>query len=252
MNNCKIRDVALLLLLLLIVVELVMRGRSELVSPGCSSNDELSDLRSTATLIRGALDRVERHLRGNSDYDDQPGSSSRAVSLSRNLPPQAPRNEVQRIFAPYQPDLSVRGRVGVSKGKGSKSKAICQQQPWKKDTICLRLKDQEKCPDTREKMVLAELGLGLKTLTFALNGDAAHIHQVLIQSYESLSACGGYTMMRLATNSTDLLSIGTPKTGMTVKYLKDVLKSAKLFVRPLQKDLDLIEEEADVSGEKVS
>ena len=104
---------------------------------------------------------------------------------------------------------------------------------WKKERVCLRFKDQTKGPDCTEKMELARIGLGLKELLFDSDGDAIHIHSILLTAFKQLDACGGYTLLRLATNSTDLIEIQPPKGGMTVRYLKDIAKSAKLFVRPL-------------------
>ena len=39
-------------------------------------------------------------------------------------------------------------------------------------------------------------------------------------------------------NSTYLFEIEPPKGGMTVRYLRDIIKSAKLFIRPLQADIE--------------
>lgn len=103
--------------------------------------------------------------------------------------------------------------------------------------MCLRFKNQWKSPDTRERMELAKFGLGLKELVFDLDGNAMHIHTTLLDAYESLGECGGYTLLRLATNSSDLLEIQPPKAGMSTRYLKDIVKSAKLYVRPLQADI---------------
>ena len=46
----------------------------------------------------------------------------------------------------------------------------------------------------------------------------------------------------IATNSTDLIEIQHTKSGMTVQYIKYIVKSAKLFVRPLQADIDCDED----------
>ena len=48
----------------------------------------------------------------------------------------------------------------------------------------------------------------------------------------------GYTLLRLAANSTYLFEIEPPKGGMTVRYLRDIIKSAKLFIRYLQADIE--------------
>ena len=82
---------------------------------------------------------------------------------------------------------------------------------WKKETVCLRFKDQTKGPDCTEKMELARIGLGLKELSFDSDGDAIYIHSVLLTAFKQLDACGGYTLLRLATNSTDLIEIQPPK-----------------------------------------
>ena len=68
-------------------------------------------------------------------------------------------------------------------------------RPRLNGTICLRLKDQHNKPSTQEKMTLAEMGLGLKEISFNLEGDAIHIHSMLTQSYQLLTLCGGYTLM---------------------------------------------------------
>ena len=85
---------------------------------------------------------------------------------------------------------------------------------WKKETVCLRFKDQTKGPDCTEKMELARIGLGLEELSFDGDGDALHIHSVLLTAFKQLDACGGYTLLHLATNSTDLIEIQPPKGGM--------------------------------------
>ena len=49
--------------------------------------------------------------------------------------------------------------------------------------------------------------------------------------------------MWLGSGSSDLVTIEPPKSGLNVRYLRDILKSAKLFIRPLQKDIDEREDE---------
>ena len=86
-------------------------------------------------------------------------------------------------------------------------------------------------------MELARLGLGLAELVFDFNGDAEHIHFVLLNQFPQLEACGGYTLMRLKENSYDLVEIEYPAKGLNVSYLKDILNQAKLYVRPLQRSI---------------
>ena len=67
--------------------------------------------------------------------------------------------------------------------------------------------------------------------------DAEHIHSVLMTQFPQLENCGGYTLLRLNDNSHDLVAIDYPAKGMTVPYLKDILNQAKLYIRPLQKNI---------------
>lgn len=221
---------------------------------------EAKDWKSTATLLRGALDRVERHITrsqeeqstSSSDPQGAQSTSSSARSSEGDLrsSTSTPRGEFNRLFG-YRPDVSQHVRE-TNKPKAKKRKGMGRATPcqtraragytWKKETVCLRFKDQTKGPDCTEKMELARIGLGLKELSFDSDGDAIYIHSVLLTAFKQLDACGGYTLLRLATNSTDLIEIQPPKGGMTVRYLKDIVKSAKLFVRPLQTNIDCDED----------
>ena len=60
---------------------------------------------------------------------------------------------------------------------------------------------------------------------------------MLVSQFSQLDTCGGYTLLRLNDNSHDLIEIEYPAKGMTVPYLKDILNQAKLYVRPLQKNI---------------
>ena len=113
---------------------------------------------------------------------------------------------------------------------------------WKKETVYLRFKDQTREPDTVKKMELAKVSLGLKELSFNADGDALHIHTIVTGAFKQLEDCDGYTLLRLASNSTQLIKIESPKRGLTVTYLKDIVKPAKLFVRPLQLDIECDED----------
>ena len=93
-------------------------------------------------------------------------------------------------------------------------------------------------PSSEEKIELARIGLGLKSnIAFNSDGDAQHIHSVLMSEFPVLSKCGGYTLLRLAENSHNMVEIESPDNGITVQYLKDILNQAKLYIRPLQKDI---------------
>lgn len=143
-------------------------------------------------------------------------------------------NEHRRIFG-YQPSKVYSSKRAIGKGKGKgKKKAV---GTWTKEVICLKDCDQKTSPSTEEKIELAQLNLGLRKLVFSAEGDANHIHDVICRSFPILKECGGYTLMRVSENSRDLVAIEGPDGGVTVTFLKDILRQAKLYVRPLQCDI---------------
>ena len=108
---------------------------------------------------------------------------------------------------------------------------------WKKECVCLRNSNQTWKPTSEEKIDLARVGLGFTEVVFHCDGDADHIHRAILETFPVLESCGGYTLMRLAENSHTMVEIEGPDSGMTVAYLKDVVNTAKLYIRPLQKDI---------------
>lgn len=84
-------------------------------------------------------------------------------------------------------------------------------------------------------------------VVFRSDGDAEHIHQTLLGTFPILAECGGYSLLRLAENSHAMVEIDGP---FSVSYLKDILNHAKLYVRPLQKDITE-EDMRDYLGSKV-
>ena len=171
--------------------------------------------------------------------NDQYGQSGRTDPHRSSAPMGI--DEHKRLFGFYrnrprfQPPKGEARRKG--KGKFVPGRRSGSRNVWRKATICLRDKDQICKPSAEEKMELAKLGLGLAELTFDYNGDAEHIHSILLSQFPQLEACGGYTLMRLKENSYDLVEIEYPVKGLNVSYLKDILNQAKLYIRPLQRSI---------------
>ena len=160
------------------------------------------------------------------------GPLSAGPSSSTDSGPLPGLPEHRKLFG-YKSDVShkyTRGKSSASSKHRPAKKA--KVNVWKKEVICL---DQCKGLDTEEWMELARMGLGLREVKFNVDGDAIHIRDALIDAFGSrLNDCRGYTLLRLASNSTSLIVIQPPKSGMMVRYLKDIVKTAKLFVRPLR------------------
>ena len=117
----------------------------------------------------------------------------------------------------------------------SKKKSVAGT--WTKEVICLKDCYQDTAPTTEEKMELARMNLGLRKLVFSAEGDASHIHDVILDAYPVIEDCGGYTLLRVSDNSKNLIEIEGPQDGLNVPFLKDILRQAKMYVRPLQVDI---------------
>ena len=95
-------------------------------------------------------------------------------------------------------------------------------------------------PGPMERGHLMQAGLGAKTLSFMQSTDADDLHYDLLEAFPKLRAGGGYELLRASERNTRSLDvIPPPPSGYTVAYLKSVAGQAKIYIRPLQKDLDL-------------
>jgi len=64
------------------------------------------------------------------------------------------------------------------------------------------------------------------------------VHDVISTEFPILEECGGYTLLRLAENSHNLVEIEEPLDGLiSVEYLKQILNNAVLYIRPLQRSI---------------
>ena len=143
-------------------------------------------------------------------------------------------DEHKKLFR-FQPSKQYSQR----KGKGpARTKNSTMTAYWKKNSFCLADCQQMVKPTPQEKIALAKIGLEIKCLVFNSEGNAHHVHSVIMNEWPVLESCGGYTLLRLAENSHGLIEIESPLTGhISVKFLKAILNNATLYVRPLQRDI---------------
>ena len=80
-------------------------------------------------------------------------------------------------------------------------------------------------------------GLGKKTLA-VYHGDTEDLHKSIIHAFPQLSDAGGYELLRLSeVNRRTLELIPVPPSGYSAEYLKECVHQAKVYVRPIQRDL---------------
>lgn len=144
----------------------------------------------------------------------------------------------KRLFS-FNPSLQYNRKgkgpaAGYRKPPSKKARIIY----WKKNSLCLANSRQTIKPTPHEKITLAKMGLTARVLVFEAEGSAHHVHSVILKEYPMLEICGGYTLLRLAENSYNLVEIEEPMDGViTVEYLKEILKNAILYIRPLQRNI---------------
>ncbi len=87
---------------------------------------------------------------------------------------------------------------------------------------------------------LNSIGLGSKTLSLPEDGDVNDIHEEILDSYPQLCDAGGFELLRVPSRGrSELEQIPSPVGGYTTGFLKDVVKQARIYIRPIQKDLSL-------------
>ena len=155
-----------------------------------------------------------------------------------------------------QPSGSTSGRSGLNlwsfmsilSGKRRSSGTKLPKLPAKKKVkvpswthvfVCLAHVEQDTVPESNERAMLQIAGLGEKKLQFPVDADSDFIYAELVANFPKLRDSGGFELLKTHDRSKLLDEIDVPPSGYSVPYLKAVVHNAKIFVRPLQKDLSL-------------
>ena len=111
---------------------------------------------------------------------------------------------------------------------------------WSQDFVCLWSTTTTKPPSCLEIADLIRAGLGRKQITL-FDGDGSHeLHREILHTFPRLSEGGGYELLRVAkSGQRNLCVIPSPYDGYSVSYLREVLRRAKAYIRPVQNDLSL-------------
>ena len=79
-------------------------------------------------------------------------------------------------------------------------------------------------------------GLGSKKLSLMVYGDSDDTHVMILEAFPQLREAGGYEILR-ASQSRMLEVVPAPTEGYTTAYLKDIFGQAKIYLRPIQRDI---------------
>ena len=106
--------------------------------------------------------------------------------------------------------------------------------------VCGVLYTTTKPPSCLEIADLVRAGLGRKQITL-FDGDGSHeLHREILHTFPYLSEGGGYELLHVAeSGQRNLCVIPSPSDGYSVSYLREVLRQAKVYIRPVQNDLSL-------------
>ena len=178
---------------------------------------------SLGTELGSTADLVERQAcTGGSSSHHDPGPPL-------NMSSQSHSEQLRQLFR-SKTKLSPFDR----KGKRRKLSDIVEDKLWKHQFLCLANKNQSTVPEATEKAVLRLAGLGEKSIS--LSATRILTEQLYVH-FHQLRNAGGFELMRQGPNrSLELIPI--PLEGYTVEYIHSVVPHAKIYIRPMQVNLN--------------
>lgn len=107
---------------------------------------------------------------------------------------------------------------------------------------------QKRIPSGFQKKVLTGAGLGKKMLSLESSLSASELREQLFNEYPKLKEAGGFQYLRTPGQQKEFHVIPLPPGGgYSVANLKAIVKQAKLYLRPIQSELDLSGEVSNVT-----
>ena len=138
-------------------------------------------------------------------------------------------------------------KVGTGGGKSTSRgvkmpKSKKRLNSWNHDFVCLTSTMQSKPPTSFETGELMRGGLGKKQLTLFEHDGPSELHGEIMLAFPKLKEGGGYELLRIGGSGdrNTLQLIPQPAQGFSVFYLKEVVRQAKIFIRPLQRNIDIL------------
>lgn len=193
-------------------------------------------------LLLEAVDRLESmpHGSGSSSTSTVTAPMTPAVQCSS----QSAAAELQQAFRFPRS----RSRFGRSYKRSSSTCSSCSStcsskkkkiKTWTHTFVCLSKTDHDEIPNANERATLKLAGLGEKRLTVHANATALELQGDLLREFPKLEHGGGHEMLRATDGGgKDLIPIVMPSYGYTVEYLQAIVKSGKIYIRPIQRNLD--------------
>ena len=133
--------------------------------------------------------------------------------------------------------MTERQSVFGRRGNAKKSKKV-KLSMWEHELICLANCGEVTPPTPMEKADLIRADLGPRKLSLFEFGDSSQFHDDVLVAFPKLADGGGYELLRTKQNNNkELCVIPPPSGGYNAEYLKSIVGQAKVYIRPIQKDL---------------
>ena len=159
------------------------------------------------------------------------------------------RDEFRRLFAPYHTQSSTStSRFGPStsfqrRASCTPARQRTKKKKTKKDVtvkfFCLASTTQHNVSNCEEKQHLLVAGLGEKKVSLPVVANANDLTIALKETYPKLQDSGGYELLHTRPSSRELNLIHEGEKGYTIDFLKRFVGQGRVYIRPIQCDLDL-------------
>lgn len=150
---------------------------------------------------------------------------SRALQTVRDLRQRYASEEHSKNFSPYP-----------KKGKDKRPRVTT----WTLRAVCVSSRQQCRVPaEVKYKERLVEAGLGEKKILVPdIDCSASDFKELVIHTFPKLRDAGGFELLRCLSNSRSLEVISGTVSRLP-RLLKAVIGSGRVYIRPIQRDLNL-------------
>lgn len=117
--------------------------------------------------------------------------------------------------------------------------------------VCLSSREAVNPPaSVSQKTTLCNMRLGDGSITFNLNEGSDYCHHKILEKYPKLENAGGYELMLHQRGAGDGAGFHPINPPYTPPKLKDISGQAKIYIRPMQRDLCIDVSEDDSSPQE--
>ena len=154
-------------------------------------------------------------------------------------------------FQPYQPSTSNPGKrrasiCETSVGAPSKTVKVSKPSPWSHKFVCLSSTTASKVPTSAEKCLLSSVGLGEKVIKFhSMEVMLDEFQDIIKFNYPKLEESGGFDLLKCRANSRELEEFSYMVT-YPLPRIQHNAPNGRIYIRPLQKDLKLGDDDDEV------